>query len=176
MASLQAHLAVWFTKWRVKRRLKGCRDYRSARAILRPLPYKIPASVRITPANVNGIPGEWVESPNSTDAVLFYLHGGGYAICSIDTHRRLAYDISAVSGARILVIDYRLAPEHPFPAAIEDATKAVHPIQSRRSPAKIAAAAASSTGMEPTISEAWLTVVRSRPWNCMRNCTGTPKR
>src|SRR5438067_1808797 len=66
MASLQAHLAVWFTKWHVKRRLKGCRDYRTPRAILRPLPYKASASVRITPANMNGIPGEWVESPHST--------------------------------------------------------------------------------------------------------------
>src|SRR5262249_59249273 len=51
-------------------------------------------------------------------------HGGGYAIGSINTHRRLAYDISAASGVRVLLIDYRLAPEHPFPAAVEDAARA----------------------------------------------------
>src|SRR4029079_371405 len=55
---------------------------------------------------------------------VLYLHGGGYAIGSINTHRRLAYDISAASAARVLLIDYRLAPEHPFPAALEDATRA----------------------------------------------------
>ena len=120
MASLQAHLAVWLTKWRVKRRLKGCRDYRVARAILRPLPYKVPASVRITPANVNGIAGEWVEPPNSTDAVLLYLHGGGYFGCSAETHRPITVWF-ALHGFRVFAPNYRLAPENPFPAAVDDA-------------------------------------------------------
>lgn len=120
MASLQAYLTVWFTKWRVKRRLKGCRDYRVARGILRPLPYKIPASVRITPASVKGIPGEWVESPNSMDAVLLYLHGGGYFGCSAETHRSITVWF-AMHGFRVLAPNYRLAPENPFPAAVDDA-------------------------------------------------------
>ena len=120
MASLQAHLAVWFTKWRVKRRLRGCRDYRAARAILRPLPYKIPPSVRITPANVSGIPGEWVESPNPADAVMLYLHGGGYFGCSPKTHRSITVWF-ALHGFRVFAPDYRLAPENPFPAAVDDA-------------------------------------------------------
>ncbi len=123
MASLQAHLAVWFTKWRVKRRLKGCRDYRVARAILRPLPYKIPASVRITSSSVNGIPGEWVESPNSTDALLLYLHGGGYFGCSAETHRPITVWF-ALHGFRVFAPNYRLAPENPFPAAVDDAVSA----------------------------------------------------
>ena len=123
MASLQAHLAVWFTKWRVKRRLKGCRDYRVARAILRPLPYKILASVRITSSQVNGIPGEWVESPNSTEAVLLYLHGGGYFGCSAETHRPVTVWF-ALHGFRVFALNYRLAPENPFPAAVDDAVAA----------------------------------------------------
>jgi monoterpene epsilon-lactone hydrolase len=75
--------------------------------------------------DAGGVPAEWVAAPgcDGQRAVLF-LHGGGYAIGSINTHRRLAYDISAASGARVLLIDYRLAPEHPFPAAVEDAAKA----------------------------------------------------
>src|SRR2546429_7393862 len=85
MASLQAHLAVWILKWRTKRRLRHCRDYRLASQILRPLPYKPPASVRITNARLNGLPGEWVESPSSAEQVLLYLHGGGYFACSAET-------------------------------------------------------------------------------------------
>jgi len=75
--------------------------------------------------DAGGVPAEWVAAPgcDPTRAVL-YLHGGGYAIGSINTHRRLAYDIAAASGARVLLIDYRLAPEHPFPAAVDDAAKA----------------------------------------------------
>src|SRR5262245_30467683 len=123
MASLQTHLAVWFIKWRVKRRLKGCRDYRVARAILRPLPYKIPASVGITPASLNGVPSEWVESPNSTDAVMLYLHGGGYFGCSAKTHRPVTVWF-AQHGFRVFAPNYRLAPENPFPAAADDAVAA----------------------------------------------------
>ena len=75
--------------------------------------------------DAGGVPAEWVTAPGCDPArAVLYLHGGGYVIGSINTHRRLAYDISAASGARVLVIDYRLAPEHPFPAAIEDAAKA----------------------------------------------------
>jgi monoterpene epsilon-lactone hydrolase len=79
------------------------------------------------------------------------LHGG-YAVCSIDTHRRLAYDISAVSGARILVIDYRLAPEHPFPAAIEDATKAWRWLLQQGFPTNRLAIAGDSAGGGLTIA------------------------
>jgi acetyl esterase/lipase len=75
--------------------------------------------------DAGGVPAEWVTAPGCDPArAVLYLHGGGYVIGSINTHRRLAYDISAASGARVLVIDYRLAPEHPFPAAVEDATTA----------------------------------------------------
>lgn len=123
MASLQAYLAVWFTKWRVKRRLKGCRDYRAARSILRPLPYKVPASVRIIPANVNGVAGEWVESPNPPGAVLLYLHGGGYFGCSAKTHRPITVWF-AQHGFRVFAPNYRLAPENQFPAAVDDAVAA----------------------------------------------------
>ena len=75
--------------------------------------------------DAGGVPAEWVTAPGSdTDRAVLYLHGGGYVIGSINTHRRLAYDISAASSARVLVLDYRLAPEHPYPAAIDDAAAA----------------------------------------------------
>ena len=75
--------------------------------------------------DAGGVAAEWVKAPGcATERAVLYLHGGGYAIGSINTHRRLAYDISAASAAAVLVIDYRLAPEHPFPAAVDDAAAA----------------------------------------------------
>jgi epsilon-lactone hydrolase len=75
--------------------------------------------------DAGGVPAEWVMAPGcDSGRAILYLHGGGYAIGSLNTHRRLAYDISAASAAKVLLIDYRLAPEHPFPAAIDDAAAA----------------------------------------------------
>lgn len=80
---------------------------------------------RCEPVDAGGVPAEWVAAPGvDAERAVLYLHGGGYAIGSLNTHRRLAYDISAASSARVLVIDYRLAPEHPFPAAVDDAAAA----------------------------------------------------
>jgi acetyl esterase/lipase len=75
--------------------------------------------------DAGGVAAEWIRAPGcAAERAVLYLHGGGYAIGSIDTHRRLAYDISAASATAVLVVDYRLAPEHPFPAAVEDAASA----------------------------------------------------
>lgn len=146
MASLQAYFVVWFTKWRVKRRLRGCRDYRVARKILRPLPCKIPASVLITPSQINGISGEWVESPGSTDAVLIYFHGGGYFGCSAETHRPITVWF-ALHGFRVFAPNYRLAPESRFPAAVDDAVAVYRGLLADgRSPQSIVVAGDSAGG------------------------------
>jgi acetyl esterase/lipase len=55
---------------------------------------------------------------------MLYLHGGGYVVGSIATHRGLAGRLSQAAAARVLLVDYRLAPEHPFPAAVDDAASA----------------------------------------------------
>jgi acetyl esterase/lipase len=120
MASLQAHLAVWITKWRVKRRLKGVRDYRVARKILRPDPFRVPQTVQISPVQLGGVAGEYLEGPSPGNIVLLYLHGGGYFGCSAETHRPITV-YYALHGFRVFAPDYRLAPENPFPAAVEDA-------------------------------------------------------
>jgi acetyl esterase/lipase len=68
---------------------------------------------------------DWVSVPESaSDRAVLYLHGGGYVIGSNTTHRELAGRVARAARARVLVINYRLAPEHPFPAAVEDATEA----------------------------------------------------
>jgi acetyl esterase/lipase len=83
------------------------------------------ADVETSPVTANGVPAEWVAAPDADDdRVVLYLHGGAYVIGSINTHRDLAGRISRASGARVLNVDYRLAPEHPHPAAVDDATAA----------------------------------------------------
>jgi len=78
-----------------------------------------------TPVDVAGIPAEWVEAPGAAaDRVILYLHGGGYVMGSIATHRAMVARIARAANSRALLIDYRLAPEHPFPAAVDDAVAA----------------------------------------------------
>ncbi|GMU45248.1 MAG: alpha/beta hydrolase [Porticoccaceae bacterium] len=87
--------------------------------------FKVPSDVTLTPVSADGVPAEWLVAPGArADRAVLYLHGGGYVIGSIKSHRYLMQNVSRHSGARTLGLDYRLAPEHPFPAAIEDATKA----------------------------------------------------
>jgi acetyl esterase/lipase len=81
--------------------------------------------VELTAIDVNGVPGEWSVAPGSDPSrVLMFFHGGGYCSGSIVSHRRLVTEAGRAAGARTLAIGYRLAPEHPFPAAYEDALTA----------------------------------------------------
>ena len=83
-----------------------------------------PAAEDITrePVNIGGIAGEWSIAPGSdASRVLLYFHGGGYCSGSILSHRRLVTEAGRAAKVRTLAIEYRLAPEHPFPAALDDA-------------------------------------------------------
>src|SRR5262245_28060700 len=83
------------------------------------------ADVQLAPETGAGRPAEWVRATGAgDDRTVLYLHGGGYCIGSIATHRQLATDLSRAAAARVLLLDYRLAPEHPFPAAVDDAVAA----------------------------------------------------
>jgi len=77
---------------------------------------------RITSVDINGVPAEWVERTLSrAHRVILYFHGGGYCGGSPDSHRAFVSKLCNEAHARALLVDYRLAPEHPFPAAYEDA-------------------------------------------------------
>ncbi|MFN8544987.1 MAG: alpha/beta hydrolase [Candidatus Binatia bacterium] len=108
----------------------------------------LPDDVLREPVTAAGVPAEWVTAAGAApDAALLYLHGGGYVIGSITTHRDLAARLSRAAGARVLVIDYRLAPEHPHPAALEDATAAYRwLLDEGHSPARLAVAGDSAGG------------------------------
>jgi acetyl esterase/lipase len=81
------------------------------------------------------------------DAVLLYLHGGGYVIGSPQAYRALTSELGRCTGVRTLAVDYRLAPEHPFPAAVEDAVTAYRVLlEGGRPPGRIAVAGDSAGG------------------------------
>jgi monoterpene epsilon-lactone hydrolase len=84
----------------------------------------VPADISLRSALVGGVPAEWATPPEAGAGVVLYLHGGGYLIGSIVSHRELGSRIGRVARARVLLLGYRLAPEHPFPAAVDDAVAA----------------------------------------------------
>ncbi len=88
------------------------------------IPYP-PASTRTETVDAGGVKGQWVATPASrADRRLLYLHGGAYRVGSPTTYRHFTWRLATAARARLLAIDYRLAPEHPFPDALEDAFSA----------------------------------------------------
>lgn len=84
-----------------------------------------PSGVVDSPVDVAGIPGRWIEpADRAGTGVLLYLHGGGYMMGSVASHRKLIGHIATAARASSLAIDYRLSPEHPYPAQVEDAVAA----------------------------------------------------
>jgi len=87
--------------------------------------FKVPKGIKVVEVSAGGVPAEWLIPTGITnEKVVLYLHGGSYVAGSINSHRSLAANIAIASKARALIIDYRLAPEHPHPAAVEDAMAA----------------------------------------------------
>ncbi len=110
--------------------------------------FPVEADVKVEPVNAGGIKAEWITAPGAdAGRAVLYLHGGGYVIGSINTHRSLAGRISRAAKARVLLIDYRLAPEHPFPAAVDDSVAAYRwMLSTGLKPARIAVAGDSAGG------------------------------
>ena len=82
----------------------------------------IAPDIRLDAIDINGVPAEWSLAPGSDPSrVLLFFHGGGYCSGSIASHRGMVTEAGRAAGVRTLAVGYRLAPEHPFPAALEDA-------------------------------------------------------
>lgn len=82
-------------------------------------------TVSVEPVSAGGVPAEWVRVPEARhDRGVLYFHGGGFQVGSPRSHRELMAGISAAAGCGVLGLDYRLAPEHRFPAALQDACAA----------------------------------------------------
>lgn len=120
------------------------RDLEKLGGLFKPL-----GSIQCTQADAGGVPAEWIlpGSGVSSDRTILFLHGGSYTTGSIGSYRSLAANIALAAGARTLIIGYRLAPEHPFPAAVEDAAAAYRwIINGHAGPGKVVIAGDSSGG------------------------------
>jgi epsilon-lactone hydrolase len=100
---------------------KARKTFRALRVLI-PRP---PRNTRTVAVDAGGVPADCISAPASRpDRFVLYLHGGGYQVGAPSTYRHFTWRIAAAARARVLAIDYRLAPEHPFPAALEDALAA----------------------------------------------------
>jgi monoterpene epsilon-lactone hydrolase len=124
--SFQSRLGCWFVRARMKKKPKGERalvDF--TRRVFEPPAWQVKLhsrGVNIEPAN-GSVKGEWIfpEGASRNDAVLYYLHGGGYISGSAKTNRPVTVPLARRLKRRAFSLDYRLAPEYRYPAAVEDA-------------------------------------------------------
>lgn len=87
--------------------------------------FEVPGDVVITPVNAGGVPAHWIDTPGmDASRVILYLHGGGFQLGDIVSHGELVQRIGRAAKMRVLFVDYRMAPEHPFPAPLDDVTRA----------------------------------------------------
>ena len=115
--------------------------------------WPIADDVKVATVDVNGLPGEWSIVPGSDlSRVLMFFHGGGYCSGSVVSHRRLVTEAGRAAGVRTLAIAYRLAPEHPFPAAYDDVLTAWRFLRDQNIPAAHIAIGGDSAGAGLTLA------------------------
>ncbi len=121
--SLRARLvrALFRLRMRASRRERPIEE-RRARIDRMGAAIPVPGGVAVEPVRAADLPAEWlIPDGSAADEVILYLHGGAYSAGSCASHRGAVAHIAKASGIRILMPEYRLAPEHPFPAAVDDA-------------------------------------------------------
>lgn len=108
---------------------------------------RLPKEIQVKSISIEGIEAEWVQTADSHRGVILYLHGGAYALGSIAIHRDFIARLAIATQMRCLAVNYRLAPENSFPAALEDVTRAFHwLLDQRHAAAKIMIAGDSAGG------------------------------
>jgi monoterpene epsilon-lactone hydrolase len=128
--SLENRLIGWALRRWIKPKSLGNQDVAAARALTERVPFraKLAPGWRIRAEHGAALRGEWIEptAPNhaARSRCILYFHGGAYVAMSARTHRSLTSRLALWSDASLFALDYRLAPEHPFPAALEDALAA----------------------------------------------------
>jgi monoterpene epsilon-lactone hydrolase len=109
--------------------------------------FPLPDDIEVEEVDVDGVPSLWVNAPGaSSDRVLLHFHSGGYVMGSPTGYREFGYRLSRAADARVLLPDYRLAPDHPFPAPVEDAVKVYRWLAAREDPSRIVTVGDSAGG------------------------------
>jgi epsilon-lactone hydrolase len=157
--SWQAALACWFLRRQFHpETVRPTISVARARAMTSKRAYtpRVPAGWRLLERSAEGdrpLQGEWLEPPSPPTAAnahatptILYLHGGGYYFCSPRSHRTLTFGLASRTNARLISLDYRLAPEHRFPAALDDAVAAYRRLLSDGTPPQSIVIAGDSAG------------------------------
>lgn len=119
---------------------------------------------RVDSVDAGGVPCQWVAATGAReDRVIVYFHGGGFQVGSLASHRELMACISAAAGARVLGVGYRLAPEHRYPAALDDAVASWQWLQTHAVQASQVALAGDSAGGGLALSLLLLLQARGEP-------------
>src|SRR3982750_2504677 len=153
MPSLRMRLLNPFVRLIVKRRDWGGDDFalaqRSRRIFgaMRISQWLASKELTVSNINENGVRGELLTPKNlKSEAVIFYIHGGGFVSCSPATHRPIAAALSKTANLRVFSVEYRLAPENRFPAGLDDVCAAFSWLTEMVSPRQIAVAGDSAGG------------------------------
>lgn len=126
MVSLQSRILSLLLRWQFKRRPAAdeAEFVRIARQLMtdpRRIPRHTPTDISLNAIEREGVRGEWIVPANAKPGVtILYFHGGGYVGGSVETYRRTTFALARALSARVFAVEYRLAPEHRFPCAVED--------------------------------------------------------
>lgn len=150
--SLQKVALNWALRRGMKRQSAIEQDLESSRALTARVPFgaKLPLGWQIRKTIEPPLKGEWIEPTDPDHAArrhcILYLHGGAYVAMSPVTHRSITSRLASWSDASLFALDYRLAPEHPFPAALDDARAAYRDLTNAIAPDRIMLAGDSAGG------------------------------
>jgi epsilon-lactone hydrolase len=109
--------------------------------------FPLPDDMEVEEVDAGGVPALWVSAPGvSSDRTIIHFHSGGYVMGSPQGYREFAYRLSRAADARVLLPDYRLAPEHPYPAPLDDGVAAYRWLASQVDPARLVASGDSAGG------------------------------
>jgi acetyl esterase/lipase len=152
--SIRTRILNQLVAWQMSGWSKGSIEAQRARQERASRHAPLPAGVLCRPVSVAGMPAEWIEAPRADSGVpgadsgaLLYLHGGAFALGSIAVYREWVARLARATRTRALLVGYRLAPEQPYPAALDDATAAyMWLLQEGFAPSKILLAGDSAGG------------------------------
>lgn len=126
--SIRASLISFVLKHTIRKQFDQLEDVQALRDVMKNsegMSGSIPDKVKIVPQPLGDLAMDWVTLENTDqNRVILYLHGGGYVVGTAEGYRDINWRLAEAAGCRVLFVDYRLAPENPFPAAVDDATAA----------------------------------------------------